>query len=85
MLTDVGEIIKVGAVFYPEQDGHGIVPKWFIWEGRRFSVDRVTFRWKVRDGRMMFYHFAVISGATLYELTYNAAELEWKLMNISMP
>ncbi|MEW6324747.1 MAG: hypothetical protein AB1515_05115 [Nitrospirota bacterium] len=84
MLTEIGEVIKVGAVFDPEQgEGHGIIPKWFIWQGRRFTVDRITFSWKVRDGRMIFHHFAVINGATLYELTYNAAMLDWKLMNIS--
>lgn len=84
MLTEIGEVIKVGAVFGPEQ---GIAPKWFLWNGRRYAVDRITFTWKVRDGQMVFHHFAVTSGSAsggnLYELTYNAATLEWKLMNVS--
>jgi len=84
MITEIGETVTVGAVFDPAQGpGHGIIPKWFIWNGRRHTIERVTFTWKVRDGQAIFHHFAVTSGANLYELTYNAALLEWKLMNVS--
>jgi len=80
MLTEIGEKVNVGAVFGP---GQGIIPKWFIWDGRRHLVDRVTFVWRVRDGQSVFHHFAVTAGPNLYELTYHVGALEWMLTNVS--
>jgi hypothetical protein len=80
MMTEVGETIKVGAVFEPEQT---ISPKWFVWDGRKYSIERVTFSWKVREGQRLFHHFAVTDGVNLYELTYDVSALSWKLMAMS--
>ena len=80
MITEVGESIKVGAVFDPEQT---LQPKWFVWNGRKYTIQRTTFSWKVRDGQRLFLHFAVTDGANLYELTYDALTLSWKLMAVS--
>jgi len=80
MITEVGETVKVGAVFEPEQV---LVPKWFVWNGRKFSIQRVTFTWKVRDGQRWFHHFAVTDEARVYELTYDVSSLSWKLMAMS--
>lgn len=80
MMTEVGESITVGAVFDPEKI---IVPKWFVWSGRKYSIQRVTFAWKVPEGRTVFHHFAVTDGANLYELTYDSVTLAWKLMAVS--
>jgi hypothetical protein len=79
-MTDIGETVTVGAVFDPE---HIVVPKWFVWNGRKHVIERVTFTWKVQDGRTAFHHFAVTDGTNLYELTYNAATLQWKLMTVN--
>ncbi|MBI3596545.1 MAG: hypothetical protein HY203_05265 [Nitrospirae bacterium] len=80
MITEIGESVTVGVVFDPEKI---IVPKWFVWNGRKYAIQRVTFSWKVRDGQKLFHHFAVTDGANLYELTYEASALSWKLMTVS--
>jgi hypothetical protein len=80
MPTEIAELVKVGVVFEP---GEPPLPKWFIWRGRRYPVERMTFHWKVRDGQVALHHFAVISGANLYELRYNTVTLEWMLMVVS--
>jgi hypothetical protein len=80
MMTEMGEPIKVGVVFDPERS---LIPKWFSWNGRRHEIQRITFNWKVRDGQRMFHHFAVTDGTNLYELTYDASALSWKLMAVS--
>jgi hypothetical protein len=80
MMAEIGDSVKVGAVFDPEQT---LQPKWFVWNGRKYVIERVTFTWKVRDGQKTFYHFAVTNGANLYELTYDASTLSWKLMAVS--
>ncbi|MBI3610535.1 MAG: hypothetical protein HY204_07535 [Nitrospirae bacterium] len=80
MLTEIREPIKVGAVFEPEGT---IIPKWFVRNGRKYVVQKVTFTWKVRDGQKALYHFAVTDGVNLYELTYDAVTSAWKLMAVS--
>ena len=80
MITEIGENIKVGVVFEEEKK---ITPKWFIWNGRKHTIERVTFTWKVQEGRNMLHHFAVTDGTNLYELCYDTAQLSWRLMNIS--
>jgi hypothetical protein len=80
MITEIGEPIKVGAVFDPEQI---LIPKWFVWNGRKYTIERITFTWKVREGHKTFHHFAVTDGTNLYELTYDAVTLAWKLMTVS--
>ncbi|HUK56990.1 MAG TPA: hypothetical protein VLY20_10070 [Nitrospiria bacterium] len=80
MITEIGESVTVGVVFDPEKT---VVPKWFVWNNRKYSVERVTFAWKVRDGQRVFHHFAVTDGANLYDLTYDAAALSWRLMTVS--
>jgi hypothetical protein len=80
-MTEIGEPVKVGAVFDPQRV---IVPKWFIWNRRRYDIRKVTFTWKVRDGQKTFHHFAVTDGSDLYELTYDVASLSWMLMGVSV-
>jgi hypothetical protein len=80
MITEIGEPVKVGAVFDPEQT---LQPKWFVWNHRKYCVQRVTFSWIVREEQNIFHHFAVTDGAKLYELTYEAGSLSWRLMAVS--
>jgi len=80
MITQIGRTVTVGAVFEPDQV---IVPKWFLWNGRKYPIERVTFTWKVREGQKPYHHFAVTDGTKLYELTYDAVGSSWKLMAVS--
>jgi hypothetical protein len=80
MITQIDELIKVGVVF---DEGKKIIPKWFIWNGRKYNIERVTFTWKVQEGRNMLHHFAVTDGTHLYELCYNTAEPSWRLMAVT--
>jgi hypothetical protein len=80
MIAEIGESVKVGVVF---DEVKKIIPKWFIWNGRKHTIERVTFTWKVQEGRNMLHRFAVTDGANLYELCYDTAQLSWRLMNIS--
>lgn len=80
MMTEIGDTVKVGVVF--DESGK-IIPKWFVWNGRRYDITRTTFVWKVQEGRSVIHHFAVTDGDNMYELCYNTAELSWRLMNVS--
>jgi len=80
MITQIDELIKVGVVF---DEGKKIIPKWFIWNGRKHTIERVTFTWKVQEGRNVLHHFAVTDRTNLYELCYNTAEPSWRLMAVT--
>lgn len=80
MITEIGDRIKVGVVFDEEKK---ITPKWFIWNGKKYNISRVTFTWKVQEERKILYHFAVTDGTHLYELCYDTAQLSWRLMAVS--
>ena len=80
MMTQIDESVKVGVVF---DEGKKIIPKWFIWNGRKHDIARVTFTWKLQEGRNVLHHFAVTDETNLYELCYNTAELSWRLMAVS--
>ena len=80
MITEIDEPIEVGAVFREA----GLRPVWFVWKGRKYSVERVTYRWKGKSGDGWLYSFSVFDGANTFELIYNAKLLQWKLGRVNL-
>jgi len=75
MITVIGEPIRVGAVF-----GSGeVLPRWFVWKGEKYPVERITYIWKDTEGRETIHHFSVTSGASLFELCYRERDMSWHL------
>ena len=79
MVADIGEPIKVGAIFEPPD---GIRPAWFIWQGRRHIVREVTYTWGHREGICRVQNFAVSDGLSLYHIAYNREGMNWLLVAI---
>ncbi len=75
MATDIGETVRVGAVF----SGAAVQPRWFDWQQRRYDITTVTYRWQSRMGEALLAHFAVSAGGNLYELSFNRQTLQWRL------
>lgn len=71
--------IKVGAVF----KGSNIIPKWFIWEGRKYNVQSINYTWNDRQGEEKIIMFSVSDGINSYELAYNSSRMSWRLNKIS--
>ncbi len=85
MATEIGERIKVMAVFDGggQGDGQGGVrPIKFRWRGRVYPVSEVTYTWRTREGNAAVIHFSVTDGATLYELAYNLSTMGWSLEQV---
>ncbi len=74
-LKEVHETIKVGAVF----QGDRIVPKWFVWEGRKYTISEVNYNWSDRAGAEKLHCFSVTDGANNYELSFHPGKTLWKL------
>ena len=80
MITEVDETVSVGAVF---DKSRAVFPRWFVWHGRKYTIQRVTFSWKVKEGILFNYHYSVTDGTNLFELCYVPHTLDWKLMSVS--
>ncbi|MFH2204355.1 MAG: hypothetical protein ABIJ96_14655 [Elusimicrobiota bacterium] len=74
----VDEPVKVGAVF----SGSSILPKWFVWSRRKYTVESVDMMWKGLLGDVPVRYFSVSDGANTYQLRLNQKTLEWRLERV---
>ena len=79
MITEINEAIEVGAVFRRA----GLRPVWFVWRGRKYSVEQVTYRWKERRGEAWLHSFSVFDGLHTFELNYDSKLLQWRIGRVS--
>ena len=78
-MESLNVIIKVGAIF----KGSHIIPKWFIWEGRKYNIKSVNYLWQDKEGSEKIFRFSVSDGINSYELAYYASKIIWKLEKIA--
>lgn len=77
--SESSKTVKVGAIF----KGDKIIPKWFVWEGRKYEIKEINYNWLDRQGREKLYCFSVTDGVNNYELSFNAERTLWKLERLS--
>jgi hypothetical protein len=78
MITEINEIIKVGAIF---KNGN-IKIKWIIWNGRKYMIKKITYKWKTKKGDKHIYNFAITDGASIFEVSFIPEDLIWNLEKI---
>jgi hypothetical protein len=59
-----------------------IKPLSFTWSGRTIEVKEVTFTWKTKEGQRDLHHFSITDGSTLFELTFDAVSLLWRIESL---
>jgi hypothetical protein len=74
----IGDQVAVQALF----EKGGLRPLAFLWEGRRYPVEQVRFRWQTREGRATLHFFALVAGGQACELSFHSEALTWKLEKI---
>ncbi len=79
MITEIRERIEVAVLFGRRER---IRPVWFLWDGRKIPVRKITYRWTERDGEETSFHFSVTDGGSLYELSYSTKKLLWELVAV---
>ncbi len=79
----LNESIKVYAIYKETGDRRfphdRLRPVMFIWRNREYRVQDVTYVWRENLGQAEVYHFTVSDGATVFELSYNAKNLDWTI------
>jgi len=80
MITEINEAIKVGAIFGDNKKK--LKPVWFIWGGKKYLIQEITYIWTERLEKDVIHHFMVADGANLFSISYNTDTLVWTLHSI---
>ncbi|MBD3182805.1 hypothetical protein GF312_10980 [Candidatus Poribacteria bacterium] len=75
MYVLVKEPISVVAIFSSGK----IIPRFFIWKKRKYSIEEVTYLWRTKIGSVPIIHFSVTTEKTFYEISYNLKSFNWQL------
>ena len=76
---DLNASVKTGVVFKNGQ----IIPKWFVWESRKYNITSINYTWEDKQGRERITRFSVSDDTNSYELAYNSTRTTWRLNKIS--
>jgi len=73
MYNEINEPILVGVIFSSGR----IIPRFFIWNRRKYQIQEVTYFWRSKNGSFPVFHFAVTSYDSVYEISYNSNTSRW--------
>jgi hypothetical protein len=77
-MLEVNDKIRVATIF-----GNGKVdPVWFEWKGRKIRIEKISYRWKEKEGSCVYMHYSIISNGTLYHIIWDRERMEWYLKEI---
>ena len=75
MFQTIGETISVIGVYAHQ----AFAPKKFLWQGKEYVIEKITFITDMRDGLTRKRRYSVISGSQAYRLCFNRNEEAWTL------
>ncbi|OGM15414.1 hypothetical protein A2985_04880 [Candidatus Woesebacteria bacterium RIFCSPLOWO2_01_FULL_43_11] len=81
MLEKISAPVSVGFTF--DHTTRRVIPKWVIWEGRTYPIEKVGLHHTYRAGRTLFHVFSVASKTLFFRLVLNTDTLHWRLEEIS--
>lgn len=81
MLEKISAPVSVGLAF--NHTTRRVCPKWVIWEGRTYSIEKVGLHHTFRAGRTLFHVFSVAAKTLFFRLVLNTDTLHWRLEEIS--
>jgi len=77
-MEEINEKIKVATIF-----GEGrVIPIWFEWKGKKVKVEKVSYRWKEKEGSCLYIHYSIVSNGILYHIFWDREKMEWYLKEI---
>lgn len=71
----IDEIVSVGLV--------NNIPKYLIWKGRDYKLDKIGFHHSFYQGRILYHIFSVVAGTVFFKLKLNTENLLWRLEEVS--
>ncbi len=79
MFTEIGDPVHVETFF----SGRKIIPRWFLWNGKKINIEQVTQSWEEKRCGKKTYHFAVYDGNSIFNIIFDPAGLIWTLAGVS--
>ncbi len=75
----IDEPIDVLTIF----SGKKLIPKMFLWRGRKYKVTKIEGKWNSQCGEDKIFNFSVSSEmGNVYELELHTKDMSWKLAKI---
>lgn len=81
MIEKVSTPISVSLSF--DSTKRKVFPKWVVWNGRLYPVEKVGLHHTYREGRTLYHVFSVATKSLFFRLVLNTDNLHWKLEEIS--
>ena len=81
MIQKVFLPVSVGIAF--DHKRRKVIPKWVLWEGRLYPVEKVGLHHTYKEGRTLFHVFSVASKTLFFRLVLNTNTLSWRLEEIA--
>ena len=78
MLTEVGEVVEVVAVFERTR----VVPTVVKWNSAVYKIQSVSMVRSIFDGQTRVYFFDVSDALNHFNLSFNTGTLKWRLEQI---
>lgn len=57
-------------------------PKYVIWKGRNYTIDKIGLHHIYREGRTLYHIFSAVSETLFMRLKLDTESLDWKLEEI---
>lgn len=58
------------------------LPKYVLWNGKSHTVTQVGLHHTLREGRVFYHIFSVVSGSIFMKLRFNTENLLWRLEEV---
>ena len=81
MIEKISVPVSVSLVF--DHTKRKVVPKWVVWEGRLYTVEKLGFHHTYRLGETLYHVFSVTTKTLFLRLVLNTNNLAWRLEEIS--
>ena len=75
--------LPVSVVLSFDHKTRSVCPRIILWEGRRFTVDRLGYHHTYRQGKTLFHVFSVAASGNFFRLVLDTANLFWRLEEVS--
>lgn len=59
-----------------------IQPRLFLWNNKKYRIRNITYNWQERRGQELIHCFSVSTGLDLYEISFYAVSLCWKMVKV---
>lgn len=56
-----------------------IFPKSFIWHGKEYVIETITYNWQERIGQALVSYFSVLCADQMYQISFDNSTFRWQI------